>query len=207
MNKTGKILNRIKTVFSCSLEDQKVKSLLKCCGIIASASYSAIAVCGSVGRAFVYGQYDKLPDDLDFVTDSEESAFDFISTIFVRFSKYLYHSKIYVQHGTDWCPEGTIMHIKIIISLGINICIMVLDKEHKYNFFYTKEGICVQHHLDMKKAGEDMSKRDGKTRQYFDGQEYSLAEEKFLEHEKEDYDAVVDRVEFRSTSKSLSQQK
>jgi hypothetical protein len=55
----------------------------------------------------------------------------------------------------------------------------------------------------MKKAGEDMSKRDGKIREYFD---YDV-EEKFLEQDREDYDAVVDRVEFRSTSKSLSQLK
>jgi hypothetical protein len=138
--------------------------LIKSAGIIRAASKCKLAVCGSTGMHFGHRNPRKLPGDLDFVTDSSENALEFISKVLMLFKKYRHYGRIYVQNRTDWCPDRTITHYKVISSIHIDICVMVLAPGVKFNYWYNDVGVCVQKYDDIRQSAEELTDRDGKHR-------------------------------------------
>ena len=124
------------------------------------ASKYGIALCGSVGINLSTNKYDRYPNDIDFVTDNNSTALSFITELIKKFEKYKWFGKILIQNDTDFCFKGTSVHYKIQSSFGTNICVMVLKT--KLNFWYTKDGVCIQSLNDMYKYNKEAREKDGK---------------------------------------------
>lgn len=158
-----KIIDHLDMVYRDHLEKPEYKALRRHAGLIGRASYLGLALGGSTGRHICTKHSTRLPGDLDFITDSQEVAWKFVFGVCRQFEKYKHHGRIYTQHGTDWCPDGTVSHYHLTSTIHMKMCIMVLHPE-TLNVWYTDSGICVQQYDDIVAAAARLSKRDGKPR-------------------------------------------
>ena len=160
------------------------------------ASKHGIALCGSVGINLSTNKYDRYPSDIDFVTDFNHTALCFISELIKKFERYKWFGRILIQNNTDFCLPGTSVHYKIKSSFGTNICVAVL--KDKLNFWYTKDGVCVQSLNDMYKYNNIARDRDNKDNRVIIPIE--------PEETNEDIELVEDLIIPEITNKNLSKQ-
>jgi len=130
--------------------------------VLRLAKKHGLALGGSVGLAMATKNPQKLPKDLDFVTDSYATAIDFAGEICKSIwggGMYAGGMKIYQQFSTDWVPSPAMSHIRINIPFLLPICIFVL-RPNTLNVWYYK-GYKIQDYKDITKAKEIVESRRG----------------------------------------------
>lgn len=138
---------------------------------IGLASSLKIAVAGSAGMHINHRQPSKVPSDIDLVTNSDESAMEFLNKLVLKFKKYRWYGTIKIQHETQFCFKGTASHYKINNSFGINICVMVLKEP--VNYWFNSCGICVQFYEDIIKYAKIAEEIDHKNRPELNSDKYT----------------------------------
>lgn len=132
--------------------------------VINKAIKFGLSLCGSVGCAVAVGRPEKEAGDLDFVTDSEDQAVEFIASLeSFLLGKRVHYQKL-VNHKTKFVPKYCVSHYRFRVPFWMEICVFVLDsKQLKVDSFF-RDGVRVQNYRQMYDAAKLMTKRDNKAR-------------------------------------------
>lgn len=132
--------------------------------VINSAIRSGLAVCGSLGLGVATNHPNKLPNDLDFVTDDLCRAQDFFNRLEVYLlEKSTFYRKL-VNVRTKFCPKFTTTHFRFYSPFWLPICVFVLDKDQLALKSFFRNGVRYQDYRQVYKAAEELTTRDNKVR-------------------------------------------
>lgn len=140
------------------------KKILNNFPIIRIASKLKIALCGSTGVHLSRRNAKRIPHDIDFVTNDSDNATRLLMAILLILQKYRYWGRINIQNKSSRLLKGTKLHYKISTSLGTDICIMVLNDECNYHYWYNEAGICIQQIGDILEFANRAELIDNKNR-------------------------------------------
>ena len=115
-----------------------------------------MAICGSLGRN-IYGEKPIIPNDIDLVTDSLESAMAYVSVLQkYAMSKQFSYGKLLFQNNTEFCLSGVSHHLRLETSFWMPICIFVLKDPLK---FWFKWDLKLQYMEDNKKYKKELDEK------------------------------------------------
>jgi hypothetical protein len=157
------IQQKILNVYYELKEREGYQQLYNSARLIRKASRLGIALGGSTGLHLGYLQANKIPGDLDFVTEDHAAAWDLLRDYYMSVTGYAHHGKMYIQNRTAWCPEMTTAHYHVESTIHLPFCIMIL-KHGTLNSWYDEAGICLQWSQDIFDAADKLTKRDNKPR-------------------------------------------
>jgi hypothetical protein len=130
--------------------------------ILKIAQQSGISLGGSIAMAITRKKAIKIPGDLDFFTDDQSKAEDFVNRItrFLNNRKNTYYN-MRINNETAHCLEGVKRHYRIVVPFWLPICVIVLDKPIRQFFWHRQP---VQYFDDVVEAAKKTTAIDGKER-------------------------------------------
>lgn len=130
--------------------------------VLKIAQQSGVALGGSIAMAITRKKAIKIPGDLNFFTDDQRKAEDFVNRItrFLNNRKNTYYN-MRINNETAHCLEGVKRHYRIVVPFWLPICVMVLDKPIRQFFWHRQP---VQYFDDVVEAAKKTTATDGKER-------------------------------------------
>lgn len=143
-------------------EEMDTKWIDRCAGVFYYAFRHNLAICGNIGLALGHKNPYKVPSDIDFVTDSTDSAMRFAQRLTLCAIRYPTFIKSTISTNPRFVAPGAILHIRIESPFWLPVCVFVINGPLR--IWYARIGLRVQKYDDIVSAAREIQKKDGKHR-------------------------------------------